>query len=172
MEIWSAVPGWEGIYEVSDRGQVRSLDRLVRRSDGSQRSFPGRLLKGSLDNNGYRQVDLCRPGARRVAFVHHLVLEAFVGFRPDGMECRHLDGDTNNNELCNLAWGTPAENSKDRARHNRSKVRLSYMRAQSIRAAHKKGRTTAEISKSFSVPKSTVSRVIRGRNWKRPKRWI
>lgn len=111
---WRPVPGREGAYEVSDRGYVRSLDRVVLRSDGRSRPFPGRLLTPSQDKRGYLFV--CLQRYHRSA-VHRLVLEAFRGPCPPGMETRHLDGCPRNNTLDNLVWGTHSENECDKFRH-------------------------------------------------------
>jgi hypothetical protein len=100
-EEWRPVPGFVG-YEVSDQGRVRSL--LGREP---------LILRPYTRKTGYRHVVL--HGKTR--FVHHLVLEAFVGPRPDGQECRHLDGQSGNNERGNLCWGTRAEQTADKARH-------------------------------------------------------
>jgi hypothetical protein len=120
MTIWKPVPGSEGQYEVSDDGQVRSLDHVVPRVASAQRSagtkaVKGRVLRPGPSNYGHLSVVLGRSGGTRM--VHALVLEAFVGPRPPGMECRHLDGDPKNNRLENLCWGTRTENIEDALRH-------------------------------------------------------
>lgn len=107
-ERWLPIPGREGRYDVSDMGRVRSL--LGREP---------RILKACIDRKGYAQVNLS-GGDRSLApvpRVHGLVLLAFVGVRPDGMECRHVDGDSMNNRLSNLAYGTHSENELDRVAH-------------------------------------------------------
>jgi hypothetical protein len=73
----------------------------------------------ATDSDGYQVVTLYLNGTRPSRKVHTLVLEAFVGPRPDGMVTRHLDGDPSNNRLSNIAYGTPRENSLDRVRHGR-----------------------------------------------------
>lgn len=110
-EEWRAIPGQEGRYEVSDQGRVRSLDR-----PGTNRRGPtmlqGRLLNGSVDRQGYRTATVGRPRK-----VHQLVLEAFVGPRPDGLVVRHLNGNKDDNRLENLRYGTVAENNQDLVDH-------------------------------------------------------
>jgi hypothetical protein len=109
-EAWRAVLGFGGVYEVSDLGRIRGIRR--------QGSAGGELRGTVHKKTGYRRVRL-RHGPERVRMVelHALVLEAFVGPRPAGMECRHLDGDKMNNRAKNLAWGTRSENLLDRTRH-------------------------------------------------------
>ena len=116
IEVWKAVRGFEGAYEVSNSGVVRSLDRMVGGPRG-QRVWRGREMKSRVARNGYALVQLKNNGAVRSAHVHTLVLEAFVSERPEGQECRHLDGDRLNNRLENLRWGTRSENVQDSISH-------------------------------------------------------
>ena len=104
-ERWLPVVGWEGLYEVSDHGRVRGLRR-------------GLILKPSYSNSGgYALLILSRDGRQFGRYIHHLVLEAFVGPRPEGAEVRHLDGDPRNSTLANLAYGTSGENKLDQVHH-------------------------------------------------------
>lgn len=117
-EEWRPVPGYEGVYEVSNRGNVRSLDRTVVGSDGRVRDFPGRRLKPHRDADGRGRVGLRYQGKEWRKPVSVLVALAFLGPKPDpSMGVRHLDGNARNDDLSNLAWGTQAENVRDRLRH-------------------------------------------------------
>lgn len=119
-EEWKAIPEFEGLYEVSDRGRVRSLDREYTDVRGARRRVSGRVRKQRLKRpDGYLILDLWRDGKQQTRRAHHLVLAAFVGPRAEGMECRHLNGDPSDNRRTNLAWGTPAENDADTIRHGR-----------------------------------------------------
>lgn len=114
VERWLPVVGYEGAYEVSDRGRVRSLDRR----DRLDRMWHGTMLTPSSKGNApHLKVELSGRGRRVTRLVHHLVLEAFVGPRPMGMETRHLDGDATNNDISNIRWGTRGENNLDRVAH-------------------------------------------------------
>lgn len=118
QEQWRPVPGWEGYYEVSDAGKVRSLPRTITRKDGFAMKIAGRDLKPSKTPSGHRRVHLSRVGEPpTVALVHRLVLEAFVGPCPDGLEGCHWDDDPSNNNLSNLRWDTHQENMNDKARN-------------------------------------------------------
>lgn len=114
-EMWKPVVGYEGLYEVSDKGRVKSLARMSRHPRPV--AIPDRLIAGSVSRDGRRRVTLHRDGRQRVVLVHKLVAEAFLGPRPPGMECRHMDGDCDNNATWNLAYGTAKENAADRERH-------------------------------------------------------
>ena len=123
-ETWKTIPGYEGQYEVSDQGRVRSLDRIVHQRGRASRLFPGRILRPNLvgkgydSGGGYHALTLCpEPGARRRAYIHRLVMAAFVGPCPPGMEVCHEDGDPRNNALYNLRYDTPSANNMDKWRH-------------------------------------------------------
>lgn len=118
-EKWLPVAEFAGIYEVSDMGRVRSLTRIVGVGSGRggrRREF-GQLISPKPDKDGYRQVELSREGAKKTRKVHHLVLIAFAGPRPDGLIARHLNGDPSDNRIENLSWGTHSENAADTLAH-------------------------------------------------------
>lgn len=117
IEHWLPVVGYEGSYEVSDLGRVRSLDRYVPQGDHrklchGQMLQPGRHRKGHL----YVRLGAASRGETNT-WIHHLVLHAFVGPRPPGLECRHLNGNPADNRVCNLKWGTASENVLDKQLH-------------------------------------------------------
>lgn len=99
---WRPVPDRPG-YEASDDGQVRGPT--------------GKVLSTLVRVNGYLRVTVSRPQGKRADDVHRMVLVAFIGPRPPGMEARHLNGDNRDNRACNLAWGTHSENMYDQVRH-------------------------------------------------------
>lgn len=109
-ESWLPVSGLEDIYEVSDAGRVRSINRLTCHSRVSgavvPRFFPGQVLK-LRSRRGASEVHLSVNGAKRWAKVAHLVLEAFVGARPAGAVGVHINGDHSDNSLSNLEWRLP-----------------------------------------------------------------
>lgn len=115
-ERWLPIVGYEGFYEVSDQGRVRSLDRVVPCGTRKMRTYRGRALADSADTAGYRIVALYRDGRRRTTKVHSLVLESFVGSRPAGMEACHNNGDLADNRLANLRWDTHSRNVYDSVR--------------------------------------------------------
>ena len=110
-ERWRAVPGYVGLYEVSDLGRVRSIDRVL------PRRWRGRLLTPTAMSSGYLVVTLWRNGKQRTWLIHRLVLLGFVGDPPDGHEALHLNGDNADNRLTNLTWGTHSENQWDQVAH-------------------------------------------------------
>lgn len=121
QEQWRPVVGYEGYYEVSDLGRVRSIDRVVQSVDGRSMRYSGVVLAGKASKSGRVQVALARPGHRTwTPLVHRLVLDAFVGPCPDGHECCHYDDNPQNNRLENLRWDTKVANARDAARNRRN----------------------------------------------------
>lgn len=116
IERWLPIPGWEGLYSVSDLGRVRSEHRVVTRSDGTPCTVRERVLRcGRRD--GYPSVVLRNVSLGKHLKVHHLVMQAFMGPRPEGIEVLHRDDDRNNPALANLYYGTQSENLYDCVRN-------------------------------------------------------
>lgn len=116
-EIWKPVIGWEGLYSVSDLGRFRGEDRSIQTSSGHPQRIRGRIIEGSPNQSGHLQVLLCNAGYEVPRLIHRLILEAFVGPCPEGMEGCHWDDNPANNALSNLRWGTDSDNSFDSVRN-------------------------------------------------------
>lgn len=117
-EVWLPVVGYEGLYEVSDWGRVRSVDRTIVDSIGRSRFWPGKVLSFKPHPGGRPVVGLTRGGRSKTALVHTLVAAAFIGPRPKGSEVRHWpDPDPTNNRPSNLQYGTKSENMLDSVEH-------------------------------------------------------
>jgi hypothetical protein len=127
QERWFPVVGYEGFYEVSNCGRVRSITREVPYGRFGRTIYKGRMLKLTRIKNGYLTVKLALRGHTRTTYVHDMVLRAFVGPRPFTLakgEIRHLDGVKTNNALSNLKYGDILENAADRVRHNQDRKLL------------------------------------------------
>ena len=111
---WRTVPGWDGLYEVSIEGEVRSLTRIVKGRYGPTR-YKGRLLRPGF-STGYALVTLVETGQgrRQQFYVHDLVLAAFVGPKPIGLEVCHGESGALVNKLTNLRYDTRSANANDR----------------------------------------------------------
>lgn len=165
---YRTVPGHED-YRVGDNGSVWS-----KKIPGCHRWAGGtwRKLEAFRNGSGY----LCVTVGRKQVRVHRLVLEAFVGPCPEGMECRHLDGNPTNNRLENLCWGSKQENMDDRSRHGAWKpvsgerhgsAKLTASDVIEIRKLVHEGRAIqADLAKRYGVRKGTMSRVVSGALWK------
>lgn len=110
---WRAVLGYEGVYEVSNDGRVRVLGR----TDTIGRPLPSGEVQTWLGRGGYPCIKLRTNGKKANRMVHHLVLEAFVAPRPDGMVACHNNGDPADNRPENLRWDTQSANRLDTVRH-------------------------------------------------------
>lgn len=120
-ELWLPVPGYEGFYEVSDQGRVRSVDRVIQTRKGPSRR-KGRVRRPHVHKQGYLELPLCRDGEQQMFTVHRLVMLAFVGPRPEGMDICHGDGDKRNNSVSNLRYDTHTENQLDIVRQGRHQL--------------------------------------------------
>jgi HNH endonuclease/NUMOD4 motif len=159
--MYRAIPGFPR-YRVNERGRVVSYARGKRR----------RLRPFTL-SAGYLAVDLTHAGEKRKLYVHQLVLLAFVGPCPDGMETRHLDGNPANNRLENIRYGTPAENAQDRERHGRVASGSANGNAKLDESAAREAlwlfenvtQNRAEIARRLNVGREAVRRLLSGETW-------
>lgn len=175
QELWLPVVGHEGAYEVSDLGRVRSLERVLtfKINHGSDpdkiavRRIPAKVLKPNR-SGPYSKVVLSNRHTRPV---HVLVLQAFVGPRPDGLVSRHMDGNTENNRLDNLCYGTQLENYDDRRRHGTTLIGEAnpnaILTAQQVREIRALAGTDTHknIGRRYGVVESTIDKVLSGANW-------
>jgi len=109
---WKPVEGYEGLYEVSERGEVRSCARHIKTNilHVESRLIEGRILKQNTKRNGYKTVDLCKEGKVKTALVHRIVAKAFCP-NPNGYRfVNHIDSNRANNDSCNLEWVSSSEN--------------------------------------------------------------
>lgn len=121
----------------------------------------------------YRGFTLLNDQGQPVAvYQHRFVCEAFHGPCPVGMECRHLDGDRENNAPSNLAWGTRAENHRDKAAHGTSPqgerhpmAKLDAAKVKALRARRQEGISFAALAEEFGVTPMTAHRAVTGKNW-------
>lgn len=110
FEIWKDIKDYEGKYQVSNLGRVKSLDRIINFSDGRVRKFSGKLLKPALAGNGYFFVTLASNQNNKRCYVHRLVAEAFIPNSKNLPQVNHLDENKTNNTASNLEWCTAKEN--------------------------------------------------------------
>lgn len=175
-EIWKNIPEYEGFYQASNLGRIRSILRP---------KTLGGILRPILDTGGHLQIGLYKNGKQKRLLIHRLILETFISPCPSGMECRHLDGNPVNNKLNNLKWGTHSENSQDSIKHgtffhpdnsgsNNGHAILRESDVHKIRKLLQSGRngrsgqkySQKEISKMFNVHRYTISMIVTGKTWK------
>ena len=157
IEAWRKIQGYDN-YSVSDHGRVRN-DRT------------GRVLKLQQGQTGRFKAWLCRGGLVKGHFVHRLVLAAFVGECPSGMECCHNDGDETNNHVSNLRWDTHQSNMADKLEHGTHQrgerhggVKLTEEQAYEIKFGDILG-TQTEVGALFGVGRTVVCHIRCGRRW-------
>lgn len=160
-ERWRTVIGWEGYYKVSTLGRVKSLARIVVYRNGQEHYQPTKMLKPAWNGN-YYHVIFSRNRVETLYLVHRLVLETFVSPCPEGMECRHEDGDPTNNKLKNLSWNSHKKNIHDKFRHGTTTKGRSggthklTGKTEEIAKLKRYGWTVDEITEHFKVRRSTV----------------
>ena len=162
-ERWLPVVGFEGHYEVSDNGRVRSLGKMGRES---------LLLKQTQREEGHLQVSLCKHGIRTEHKVHRLVLIAFGGPAPDGHMCAHDNGIASDNRFSNLLWKTPLGNAADTIRHGRTnrgeKAPNSKLVASDIGRVfdlYRSGARVGAIARWFGMSHQQISKILRKQRW-------
>ena len=110
MEQWKDIEGYEGLYQVSSEGRVRSLPRTIVYSDGQIHYYDGCVLKQTDDKDGYKLVHLCSGGIRRNGKVHRLVAQAFIPNPNSLPEVNHKNEDKTLNTVENLEWCDKSHN--------------------------------------------------------------
>ena len=168
VEVWKPVVGYEGLYEVSDQGRIRSLHG--KRWSGSHwYEHPPTLMRTPLARSGYPVVKLTKDGAGKTITIHTVVLLAFVGPRPSGQECRHLNGDRQDARLKNLRWGTPLENTADRKAHGTMPCGINHHAAKLtddiVRQIRQSTDCHAEIAARYGISRSLVTNVKLRKAW-------
>lgn len=176
-ENWKPVVNYEGLYEVSDLGRVRSLDRYVphpnRWKSRGFRKVRGRMLSAKINSKGYVAVQLNKGGRAWDVESHVLVLLAFVGPRPPGMQACHNDGDPSNPHLSNLRWDTPSANNMDKRKHGTAQhgsrngnSKLTENAVREIRKRFQVGATAPALAKVYGIHPGTVYSIVYGRVWR------
>lgn len=161
-EVWKPVVGFEGSYEVSSHGRVRSLDRQVWHRPtlsrvGHSHIRKGKLLaSGAMNEQGHLSVAIGRGNSQ---CVHTLVAAAFIGPRPEGLDVCHRDGTGGNNVLDNLYYGTRSQNNRDVSSHDRRK--LTVAQVHEVRRRSAAGETGRSLAKEFGVCETNMSYVLR-----------
>jgi len=170
LETWRPLIGYEGFYDVSDIGRVRSLPREVPHWRGGVSLRKARIRKAPLNHDGYRVVSLKCGGHKETVPVHALVCATFNGVRPKGAVARHLDGDSLNNCADNLAWGTVQDNHNDARSHGTNPVgtrnpnaKLSAEEVREIRASDEPG---VVLAARYGVRSAAISKIRTGRTWR------
>lgn len=169
MEEWKQVIGYEGRYEVSKLGDIRTDLNSPHRNSRIHR---GKFLHQRMNKNGYLRVSFNLDGVKRSRNVHLVVLEAFKGLRPEGKVARHKDGNSKNNASDNLEWSTQKENIADKIIHGTDNKGEKHQNAvltnQDVivmRAMKEVGYSNVWIANCFLVTPVNVGYVVNRKSW-------
>ena len=169
MEIWRDIPGYEGKYQASDAGRIRSLSRPVQgvnhyTHEPFLRTIKGRILRpGRFCKSGHVSVVLGRNTSGKP--VHQLIARTFIGACPAGQEVLHNNGNPADNRLSNLRYGTRTENILDVYRIGKCWRKLSLDDVDAIRFGLVSGSSGRELASMFNVSEATISRIRLGRSF-------
>ena len=167
MEIWKDIPGYEGRYQASTEGRIRSVDRIVYSRSRTTRLPFARQLKGQILRPG----KFCKTGHLSVVLghkakgspVHQLVMKTFVGEPQPGQEVRHKNGDPTDNRLANLEYGTRTENILDVYRLGKAWRTLTIDDVREIRKRIDAGERNVDIAKDYNVSDRAICGIRHGR---------
>lgn len=154
------IPNHPG-YAVTETGEVWSCRR---RGRGPEYNSTWHHVKGSVSLRGYMIVQIRYRKKMTIRYVHQLVLETFVGPRPDKTECCHADGDRTNNRLENLRWGSRQDNIIDAIFHETRPHKIPNTEVSIIRQLHYSGQSLKQIANQYSVTKQAIWLIVKGKN--------
>lgn len=174
MEQWKDIAGFEGMYQVSDTGQVRSLDRI-----GGNRGYKykGRVLAQSIDACGYLHVRPSIKGKETSKYTHRLVAEAFIPNPENKPQVNHMDGNKQNNHVSNLEWATAKENMRhatdtglvNNSGENNASSKLTEDDVSFIRKHYNPDTTDFNqkaLAEKFGVSQPAISKIVHRKRWK------
>ena len=164
-EVWKDIKGYEGLYQVSNLGRVKSLAHVTIRKNGSKLPVKERILKPSTTPDGYLRVELFRSGKRKIMNIHRLVYEVFHK-NPENKPCvNHIDENKTNNMASNLEWCTAKENCN----HGTRNKRIAKSKNKSVAQYTPNGKlikiwqSILEVEKHLGFSHGNISKVTRGK---------
>lgn len=163
LEKWVSAIDYEGIYEVSNKGRVRSIDRKIKQNKNGtvyERTMKGKVIKQGMLNSGYKVVWLSKQGKVKALTVHRLIMKSFHKQFNNSKDINHKDGNKTNNNLSNLEWMTRSENVKhshETLNRKTTKRKIKCVETGEIFDSIK------EASIHTGVSRSSVSHAVNGR---------
>jgi hypothetical protein len=166
-EIWKPVLGYEGLYDVSNLGRVRSYRK---KWQGEVCKYPQFIKKPKMTIYGYIHIRLSSKTESKWCSLHRVVLKAFTGPCPKGMQCCHKDNNKSNNSLDNLCWGTPSSNQSDYGTQVMGEKHWNHklfpLDILCIRELKRQGKSTESLEVLYKMSKSNILRISKGDVWK------
>ena len=164
-EIWKDIKGYEGLYQVSNMGRVKSLEHVTIRKNGSKLPVKERILKPEILHNGYLRVKLYDSSDKMKRFlVHRLVCEAFHENPENRPDVNHINEDKSDNRACNLEWVTRKENNN----HGTRIARVAKVRSKPVGQYTRDGKlikvwqSATEVERRLGLDPSNIGKVARG----------
>lgn len=168
METWKDIPGYEGLYQVSDLGNVKSLEKKTVRK-GHDVFLKEKILKPSENKRGVQSVSLYKENKKKDFRVHVLVALAFIGERPKGYHVCHINGVASDNNLSNLKYDTISENQIDIYRYGgkHGNGKLSIEQVLEIRKLYATGNySQLKLGEMFTVDTKAIFNIINRKTFK------
>jgi hypothetical protein len=172
MEIWKSIKGFEGLYEVSNQGRVKVLQRTARGRLNNIQTFKERILSPINQSNGYLKVNLVKDGIQKTCLIHRIVASAFIE-GDNSLTVNHINGIKTDNRVENLEWLSLSENHKHAFR-----IGLKCMKGEKsngnkllehqvieIKKLLNQGITHQKIADLYNVRRQTVTDINLKRRW-------
>lgn len=177
-EKWLDVKGYEGLYQVSNTGKIRSVDRLILKNNNRHAWFQGQVLKPATNRNGYSRIVLSKDKEKKTLSVHRLMAIAFIPNPLNHKQVNHINGIKDDNRLENLEWCTPSENilhayrtglghsglkGCNGERHPSSKLKTQDVLK--IKQLLREKQTNVAIASKFNISEKAISDIRIKRTW-------
>lgn len=172
-ETWKDINGYEGYYQISSHGNIRSLDRHVKHSKGGHRLLKGKEIAKCINSSGYYKVMLNKKGTTKNEYIHRLVAQAFIENPEDKPETNHKDGNKLNNHISNLEWATIQENAQHahdtglsfvsgytRYKVAKASARFTMDTAKKIRQEFADGERICDLAQKYDCYDSTIINIV------------
>ena len=160
-EIWRDVPGYEGYYQASNLGRIKSLERIVKHNCGGPKKLKERVLKGYVNRYGYVIISLCKKGRSKSHSVHRLIISAFIG--ESNLQVNHIDGVKTNNNIENLEYVTLQENISHAVKIGLIKNN-SRINEKNIIEDYKNGFRLRQLEKKYKTSHQDIRKVLKANN--------
>jgi hypothetical protein len=182
IDVWKDVIGYEGLYQVSNLGNVRSLDREIAPNNRVPYWRKGKICKQSKSNLGYMTVGFTVNNVKVSKYVHRLVAEAFIDNINDYPQVNHIDCDKTNNRVDNLEWCTNSQNHTHASKNGLNKLhlhRVAYSGEKNGRSLLTKEQvleikqkyipykySAKKLAKEYNVSESCITHILNNTSWK------